>query len=136
MKKAIELPDQLPDFGSTAVFSNFQYAPAVIASGRLLFIAGQVGIAPDGSIPESAAEQAELAFSRLGVILGQAGLTFSDLVDLNTYHVRIEDTLAPVRAVKEKYITSDFPAWTIIGAHALARPMFLVEVKAVAVFRD
>ncbi len=30
----------------------------------------------------------------------------------------------------------DFPAWTIIGVAALARPVFLFEVKAIAAFRE
>ena len=36
------------------------------------------------------------------------------------------------REVKERYITADFPAWTILGVASLARPNLLIEIKAVA----
>ena len=46
------------------------------------FIAGQVGIRPDGTVPDSAEERIRLAFTRLGAILKHQGLGFEDLVEL------------------------------------------------------
>jgi hypothetical protein len=40
----------------------------------------------------------------------------SDLVELDSYHVDIASQLGDFRAVKERYIRSDFPAWTIMVA--------------------
>jgi enamine deaminase RidA (YjgF/YER057c/UK114 family) len=37
--------------------------------------------------------------------------------------------------VKEQYIKSDFPAWTILGVASLARPELVIEIKAVAAAR-
>jgi len=37
--------------------------------------------------------------------------------------------------VKEQYIRSDFPAWTILGIAALARPELIVEIKVIAATR-
>ena len=127
----LRLPGHHPSFGGNKVFDLFQYSPAVQAGG-LVFIAGQVGIRPDGTVPESVEEQIELAFQRLGAILAQQGLGFGDLVELVTYHVRIDEQLTTFRAVKERYVTREFPAWTILGVAALARPELLVEIKAVA----
>jgi len=125
------LPETDPIFGGNKVFDLFQYAPAVKVGG-LLFIAGQVGIHPDGTVPDTAEEQIELAFKRLEAILRHAGLGFGSLVELVSYHVDVDAQLAAFRAVKERYITDDFPAWTILGVAALARPNLLVEIKAVA----
>ena len=128
----LRLPENHPTFGSNKVFDLFQYSPAVQAGG-LLFVAGQVGIR--GTVSESAEEQIELAFQRLGAILTQRGLGFDDLVELVSYHVRIDEQLATFRAIKERCITREFPAWTILGVASLARPELRVEIKAVAVAR-
>lgn len=130
----LRLPDDDPTFGGNRVFDLFQYSPAVTANG-MAFIAGQIGLRPDGSMPDSAAEQADLAFQRLGAVLAHLCLDFSDLVELVSYHVDIDAQLADFRAVKERYLRADFPAWTILGVAALARPGLAVEIKAVAATR-
>lgn len=132
--RRLRLPENDPTFGSNKVFDLFQYSPAVRAGG-LVFIAGQVGIRADGTVPESAAEQIDLAFQRLGAILAHEGLRFEDLVELVSYHLRIDEQLPTFRQIKERYITREFPAWTILGVASLARPNLLVEIKAVAAAR-
>ena len=132
--KRLRLPDSDPTFGSNKVFDLFQYSPAVTANG-LVFIAGQIGLRADGSIPETPREQIQVAFERLGTILKHLGLDFADLVELVSYHVNVGEQLADFRAVKEQFITSDFPAWTILGVASLARPELVIEIKAVAAVR-
>ena len=132
--KRLRLPENDPTFGSNKVFDLFKYSPAVSAGG-LVFVAGQVGIRPDGSIPDDVEEQVDLAFRRLGTILQHQGLGFDDLVELVSYHVRIDEQLAVFREVKDRYVTEEFPAWTILGVAALARPDLLVEIKATAAMR-
>lgn len=134
-KRIVTLPPAHPAFGSNKVFEAFRYSPAV-AAGGLLFIAGQVGLRADGTVPEDAPAQIDLAFQRLGAILQHEGLGFEDLVELTSYHVRIDDQLAAFREIKDRYVRADFPAWTIIGVAALARPNLLVEIKAVAALRS
>src|SRR5690606_26917157 len=129
--KRLRLPEDDPTFGGNKVFDLFKYSPAVRAGG-LVFIAGQVGLRPDGTVPESAEEQIRHAFTHLGAILKHEGLGFEHLVELVSYHVDVENQLPVFRAVKDEFITSDFPAWTIIGVASLARPTLLVEIKAVA----
>ncbi len=130
----LRLPENDPTFGSNKVFDLFKYSPAVTAGG-LVFIAGQVGIRPDGTVPESAGEQIRLAFERLGAILRHQGLGFEDLVELVSYHVRIDEQLTTFREIKDEFVTRDFPAWTILGVAALARPNLLIEIKAIAAAR-
>jgi enamine deaminase RidA (YjgF/YER057c/UK114 family) len=52
-----------------------------------------------------------------------------------SYHVDLSSHLANFREVKEQYIKSDFPAWTILGVASLARPELVIEIKAVAAAR-
>lgn len=130
----LRLPGDEPVFGGNKVFDAFRYSPAVTAGG-LVFIAGQVGLRADGSVPESAEEQIELAFQRLGAVLDHCGLSFDDLVELVSYHVDVDAQLTAFRQTKDRHIAREFPAWTILGVAALARPGLMVEIKAVAAQR-
>jgi len=133
-KTTVVLSNPHPVLGSTDVFKTFNYAPAV-AAGGLLFIAGQVGIRADGTVPACVEEQIDLAFQRLGAILQAAGLGFEDLVELVSHHVDVDKQLAAFREIKDRYIREDAPAWTILGVAALARPSLFVEIRAVAATR-
>jgi enamine deaminase RidA (YjgF/YER057c/UK114 family) len=130
----LRLPEDDATFGSNRIFDLFQYSPAVTANG-LVFIAGQIGVRADGSIPEHAKDQIDVAFRRIEAVLTHLGLDFTDLVELVSCHVDVGSQLAAFREVKERYIRSDFPAWTILGVAALARPELVVEIKAVAATR-
>ena len=61
---------------------------------RLLVIAGQVGIAPDGDIPDDPIEQLGLAIDNVERNLEAAGMDFGDLVRLTTYLVGEWDSQA------------------------------------------
>ena len=130
----LRLPEEDATFGSNRIFDLFQYSPAVTVSG-LVFIAGQIGVRADGSIPEEPKEQIEFAFRRIEAVLKHLGLDFTDTVELVSYHVDVGSQLAVFREVKERYIRSDFPAWTILGVASLARPELIVEIKVVAATR-
>ena len=134
-KRIVTLPPAHPAFGSNKVFEAFRYSPAVWGGG-LLFIAGQVGLRPDGTVPDDAPAQIDLAFQRLGAILAHEGLGFEDLVEMTSFHVRIDEQLQAFREIKDRYVRSEFPAWTIIGVASLARPNLLIEIKAVAATRQ
>ncbi|OWT59195.1 RidA family protein [Candidimonas nitroreducens] len=130
----LRLPENDAIFGSNKIFDLFQYSPAVSANG-LVFIAGQIGLRADGTIPDDPKEQIDVAFKRIEAVLNHLGLDFTDVIELVSYHVNVGSSLADFRAVKEKYIRSDFPAWTILGIAALARPELIVEIKVVAATR-
>jgi len=130
----LRLPENDAIFGSNKIFDLFQYSPAVSANG-LVFIAGQIGLRADGTIPDDPKEQIDVAFKRIEAVLNHLGLDFTDVIELVSYHVNVGSSLTDFRAVKEKYIRSDFPAWTILGIAALARPELIVEIKVVAATR-
>jgi enamine deaminase RidA (YjgF/YER057c/UK114 family) len=119
--------------GGGSIFDRFQYSSAVKAGG-LIFIAGQIGLNPDGSIPDNPERQFVNAFERLKLVLEEAGGQMSDLVELVSYHVGLS-SLAEFMKVKEKYVPAPFPTWTILGIAGLARPGLIIEIKAVAVAR-
>lgn len=134
-KFVVNIPEQNTVYGaSTQAFTEWQYSPAVRAGG-LLFIAGTVGVKADGSIPESVAEQTELAFQRIEELLRLEGLTLSDLVEVVSYHVDVKQNLQQFLPVKKRYFVEPFAAWTLIGVEALGLPELKVEIKVVAALK-
>src|SRR6201996_2995557 len=96
---------QNPIFASASgetIFDKFQYSSAVKAGG-LVFVAGQIGLNPDGTIPETAEQQFVNAFERLKLVLEETGCNMSDLVELVSYHVGLNSHLAEFVRVKSQY---------------------------------
>jgi enamine deaminase RidA (YjgF/YER057c/UK114 family) len=95
-KKALLPPEDSKMFqASRACFQKFGYSPGVVAGG-LLFIAGQGGIRPDGTVAESLTEQFQLAMKRTVEILSWEGQTLADLVEIVSYPRRPEEQPAGI----------------------------------------
>lgn len=132
----VEIPADSAVFGqTTSAFASFGYAPAVRAHG-LLFIAGTIGRRADRTIPESIAEQTDIALRRIEEILRLEGLDLTALVDVTSYHVDIHEHMAGFLEAKKSLVAEPYPAWTIIGVSGLATPGLLVEIHAVAAYPD
>ena len=103
-----------------------------VESGPLLFVAGQVGMDPQGRIvSERAAEQAEQALTNIETILAANGATMADVVKVVVYVTDIKylDEITPARL---KAFPTDGPSSTIVAVSALAFPQLKVEIEAVA----
>ena len=109
------------------------YAQAVVSEGpaQLLHTSGVVPIAPDGSVPDSLAEQADVVWANLGAILAEAGMTATDVVSVTTYVVVGQD-LGPVMAARDAFMQGHLAASTLITVPALVRPEWRLEVALVA----
>lgn len=116
--------------GST-IFKKFGYSPAVRA-GDFIYVAGQIGLNPDGSMPADDEGQFVNTFDRLKIVLEEAGASLDDIVELVSYHVGLQAHLAKFVEVKSRYIREPYPTWTILEIAGLARPGLVIEVKAVA----
>lgn len=112
-----------------------------IATGsKLVFLAGQVAWAADGSTVGvgDLAAQVEQAYLNIGTALAEVGGSFDDVAKLTLYIVDFApDKMPPLiegitRAVAKLGI-STAPPITGIGISALAAPDLLVEVEATAV---
>ena len=104
-----------------------------VGAGPLLFVAGQVGLGPDGRLAgPGAAEQAEQALRNIAVILAAHGATMADVVKVVVYvtDMKYLDEITPARL---RYFPNDGPASTIVAVSALAFPELKVEIEAVAV---
>jgi 2-iminobutanoate/2-iminopropanoate deaminase len=111
--------------------ANYSHATGVPPNARWLYLSGQVGIAPDGRIPEDTAAQAQICFANIEAILREAGMAPDDLVRLTTYLIDPRDR-ADYMAVRDRFVRSPPPASTLVVISALADPRYRIEVEAVA----
>ena len=110
------------------------YAHGVVseAPSRILHTAGVVPIAPDGTVPDSIAAQAETVWASLLAILEAADMNPRDVVSVVTYAVVGVD-LGPVMAARDSALGDHIAASTLVTVPALVRPEWRVEVAVVAV---
>ena len=100
----------------------------------LLYISGDVGVRPDGTVPDTIEAQAEACWQNIIAILGDAGMGVQDLVKITTYLVRPED-VAAAGAARAKHFGDARPGSATIIVKALVNPSFLIEIEAVAAAR-
>lgn len=104
---------------------------AITPTGRTLYIGGQNGVLPDGSIPPDPAEQTRVALRNILTILDEAGATQRDVVKMTIILVDTVDIRAGYAASRE--VWGDVPtALTALRVSGLARPDALVEIEVVA----
>ena len=109
----------------------YSHSVEVAGGARWLYIAGQTGVAADGSVPDGITAQAEIAWSSIETILAAADMGIEDVVWMKTFLTRREDRDG-YQKVRAKYIGEVRPASTFLIVSGLANPDFLVEVEAVA----
>jgi enamine deaminase RidA (YjgF/YER057c/UK114 family) len=115
-----------------AMYDRFHF-PQATRVGDTVWVSGQVGMGADGRAPEGMAAQARLAFEALKAVLAEAGASLGDVVDLVTFHTDLRGDMREFAAAKDAFFPSHYPSWTAVGVTQLARPEFVVEVRAIAV---
>jgi enamine deaminase RidA (YjgF/YER057c/UK114 family) len=111
------------------------YSHAVVATGRMVAIAGQVAMDGRGELvgADDPRAQAERVFENLRLALAAAGARFSDVIKLGVFTTDIS-ILPLVREVRDRYVDTDRPpASTAVQVAALFRPGYVLEVDALAV---
>ena len=119
-----------PDVAAPA--SRYSHGAEHGASARRLVISGQVGIRPDGTIPEGLDEQVELCFDHLERVLAGAGMGPADILKITVFCTQAGSVLT-IRAARERRLGAHAPASTYLEVAGLADPRFLVEIEAEAV---
>jgi enamine deaminase RidA (YjgF/YER057c/UK114 family) len=112
-------------------FARYSHAVEVPAEARLLYLAGQVGVTPEGELPSGAEAQIELAWQNILAVLDAAGMGADNLVKVNVYLVDGVE-VALYRAVRDRLLGGVAPASTLIKVAGLASPDWLVEIDGVA----
>jgi 2-iminobutanoate/2-iminopropanoate deaminase len=111
--------------------SNVAHGVEIPAGARLLFTNGQVGTKPDGTTPETTAEQAEVVFTRLAAVLDAARMAFSDVVRLTVFLTDPGDVRTFVEA-RDRVMGEHKPGAIILVVKGLARPELKIEIEVIA----
>lgn len=97
----------------------------------LLFVSRQVGSRPDGSPEPELRAQVRLAFDNLNAILGEAGCTIDDVMDVTVFMVDPQANFEAIwEIVPEYWGDAPHPTLTAVGVTWLYG--FQFEIKVVA----
>ncbi|AFY91621.1 RidA family protein [Chamaesiphon minutus] len=111
------------------------YNQAIVATGKMLFVSGQVALDPatnqlvyDGDV----ARQTEQVMANLGAILKEAGATFEDVVKTGVFLKDMND-FATMNGVYSRYFDeATAPARACVEVARLPKDV-LVEIDCIAV---
>jgi len=98
---------------------------------RWLHTSGTPGLTLEGEIPSDIAEQSELAWRHILVMLERAHMQVSDIVKVTQYLTRAEDIPAYAQ-VRQRYLGDACPASMLLVISQLVWPKILVEVEIIA----
>ena len=112
-------------------FETGAHGVEIPPNSKITFIAGQVGIDPDGNVPADFASQAENAWNNCMKILEHNGMRMKDVVKV-THFITDAANIPAYNEVRAKYLVDERPASTLLIVAGLADPRFLVEVEMIA----
>jgi len=118
--------------GISAHIGKYSDAVEIVNAQRILYVSGTPGVDDEsGELPESFADQAELAWENIIKILHSADMNVDDIVKLTQHLVRRED-LAAYRDIRTRYLGQCEPASMLTFLPGLVWPNMLIELEAVA----
>ncbi len=102
----------------------------ITAPTQFARLAGQIGMAPDGTFPDGIEAQAEQAWDNVEAILAEAGMGVADVCKVVTYVT--DGHQAGYAAVHSRRTAGVAPPWTLVPVAKLGGGRFLVEVDVEA----
>ncbi len=131
----------LPDAAAKDAHDTFRYA-AARRVGNTVYVSGVIVGRRDGEgrdIPAFKA-QTRRGFERLNEILRAAGVTFADVVMINSFHVWTGPNFTGTRGeqfdafeeIAGEFLKAPYPAWTAVGTTGLLSDGGIVEVQLIA----
>ena len=112
-----------------AVQDRIGFADSVTAGGTV-YVSGVIAY----SLPtDKSMEDAYIrVFDQLTHILTRAGVSWSDVVEVRSFHTDVNAQIEPMAAVKRRYRPAPDPAWTAVGTSGLLSPTGITEIALVA----
>ena len=111
---------------------GYTHVVEVTGPGRIVYIAGQLGLDVNGNLLNGFQAQTEQAFANLKAALAAAGAGVEHIVKINNYVVDIGTNISIFRQVRDKNLNMAAPpASTTVGVPELARDGALFEIEAI-----
>lgn len=112
------------------------YANGMVAEGRQIFVAGQVGWDERQQFPETLAAQVRQALQNIVAVLNEAGARAEHLVRLTWYVTSRDEYYAELPRIGQAYreiLGRHFPVMAVVQVVALMEAKAKVEIEATAV---
>lgn len=119
-----------------SVEMGFNQGELVSGHTRTLYCSGQTAMSADGEPRHEGDMEAQLALSlgNLEAVLGEAGMSLSDLVRLNVYTTDVDLLFRHYGVLASRLgAAGAAPATTMLGVTRLAIPTLMVELEGTAV---
>ncbi len=102
--------------------------------GKIIHLAGQGGIADDGTVPENLDDETKLMFEKITIGLAAVGATMADVVRIVVYIVDLGNInpMPVYEGIRSFFPEGHKPVSTILGVTALALPAMKVEIDVTA----
>ncbi|MGH7041063.1 MAG: RidA family protein [Acetobacteraceae bacterium] len=117
--------------GVRAPATRYSHAALVEGARRRLVISGQVGQAPDGTVPATGEGQIAQAYANLRRVLEAHGMGIADVVK-STAFLTDRALIPAYRAARDAVFAEHAPASTLLVVAGLADPRWMVEIEAEA----
>ena len=117
--------------------------PHLRLAGEWVFVSGTSARRPDGTIAGASVDadgtanldirvQTRAVLENMAALLGVVGASLTDVVDLTTFLVTMEDFAGYNEVYAEYFSAETGPARTTVAVHQLPHPQLAIEIKAVA----
>jgi 2-iminobutanoate/2-iminopropanoate deaminase len=112
--------------------TGYTHGVLVTAPARRLVMSGQIGIAPDGTIPADPAAQIAQAFANLRAILAAHDMTPANVVKVTSF-LTDRGWFAAYRTARAAFFPTEPPASTLLFVAGLFDPDLGFEIEAEAI---
>lgn len=112
------------------------YANGIVAEGRTIWVAGQIGSDAAGAVAPGLPAQIEQALRNIVAVLATAGAGPERIVRLTWYMTDLALYEAHLKEIGQAYrrvMGRHFPTMTVVEIRRLVEPKALVEIEATAV---
>jgi 2-iminobutanoate/2-iminopropanoate deaminase len=104
-----------------------------VLAGNTLYIAGRLGLDPNGKVPEDIEKEARTVLDGVKSVLTEAGMTMDDLVSVQVFCPDVS-LYGKFNDIYKTYFGKDYPARAFVGSGPLLRGAHF-EINAIAVKR-
>ena len=121
--------------GLENLYTEKGYAPG-IRVGNMLYVSGMLG--RDEALQAIKEPEAQFArvFENTASVLSVAGASFDEVIEFVGYFTHLQRDYPLFQTVKDRYVTGELPAQTLIGISELSMPGLLLELKCIALLPE
>lgn len=127
------MPVQLDPATIPAPLARYAHGIRVPAGQDLVLTSGQLGLTPNGTVPDRAYAQATICFANIEAILAEGEMGVCDVVHLKAF-VTDREYMSDYMLARDEWLSSvkRLPASTLLIVSGFTRPEFKVEIEAIA----